>query len=923
MGTKLTYLFSMVLILAAVGAVQADLVSQWTFEEGAGTQVNDVVGGNHGTVSDTPTWIAGVYGGAMEFAGSGSADGTGYRVDCGNDASLDIGSEISLALWIRPDAEDPEGGMETAPMCKALSSASPSWSFQVRYGWGGPQPFMAFTFNTSPRAWAFVGKNMEQGEWQHIACTHDGTTLTCYLNGEETESTPMGAVTNSPAPVLIGSDGWGSDWIGGIDDVRYYNNFLTAEEIVDVMLDGAGPEVADDPVPENEAIDVSRDVTLGWSAGEFADTHDVYLGMVFDDVNDASRTDPMDVLVSQGQSDLAYDPGRLEFGQTYYWRVDEVNAAPDNTIFKGEVWSFATEPLAYPIEGVVATSNAISEADAGPENVVNGSGLDDLGQHSTDAPDMWLGTPSGDDPVWIQFEFDSVYKLHEMQVWNYNIQFEMILGFGLKDVTVEYSNDGVEWMALGDVELAQATASPDYAGNAMVDLQGVAARYVRLTVNSGWGAMGQYGLSEVRFLAIPVLARVPQPANGATGVDINGALVWRAGREAATHEVYLDSDAAAVADGTALVDTLAQSSYSPSALDLGSMYYWKITEVNEAEAISVWEGAIWSFTTQQYLVVDDFESYNDEDNVIYETWIDGWVNETGSTVGYLSAPFAETTIVNSGDQSMPLSYDNAGVATAEADFSLSQDWTANGIQSLSISFQGAAANSGGQLYVKINGTKVAYDGPGADLTDATWQMWSIDLSTVGNVSSVSSLTIGVEGAGAFGIVYIDDIRLYGKVPEDITGAGDAVQGVPNDGDWPGAETPDLAIDDDTATKFLHFKGETEPTGLQITPAAGATIVSGITFTTANDAPERDPVTFELYGSNDSIDGPYTLIASGDIVDFADATEWPRFTQNETDISFANGVAYAHYQVLFPTVRDAGSANSMQIAEVELLGNVAP
>jgi Concanavalin A-like lectin/glucanases superfamily len=263
MGTKLTYLFSMVLILAAVGVTQADLVSQWTFEDGSGTQVSDVVGSNHGTTEGDPTWIAGIYGGAMEFHGTGSADGGGDRIDCGNDASLDIGSEVSLALWIRPDAEDPESGMETAPMCKALSGASPSWCFQVRYGWGGPEPYMAFTFNTSPRAWAFVGKNMEQGEWQHIACTHDGTTLTCYLNGEETDSTPMGAVTNSPAPVLIGSDGWGSDWIGGIDDVRYYSNFLTAEEIVDVMLDGAGPEVADDPVPENEAIDVSRDVTLG------------------------------------------------------------------------------------------------------------------------------------------------------------------------------------------------------------------------------------------------------------------------------------------------------------------------------------------------------------------------------------------------------------------------------------------------------------------------------------------------------------------------------------------------------------------------------------------------------------------------------------------------------------------------------------
>ena len=91
----------------------------------------------------------------------------------------------------------------------------------------------------------------------------------------------------------------------------------------------------------------------------------------------------------------------------------------------------------------------------------------------------------------------------------------------------------------------------------------------------------------------------------------------------------------------------------------------------------------------------------------------------------------------------------------------------------------------------------------------------------------------------------------------------------------------------------------------------------------NDAPDRDPVNFELCGSNGTIDGPYTLIATGDIVDFARADPWPRFTKNETEIAFANDMVYAHYQVLFPTIRNPGGANSMQISEVELLGTVAP
>ena len=161
---------------------------------------------------------------------------------------------------------------------------------------------------------------------------------------------------------------------------------------------------------------------------------------------------------------------------------------------------------------------------------------------------------------------------------------------------------------------------------------------------------------------------------------------------------------------------------------------------------------------------------------------------------------------------------------------------------------------------------------------------------------------------------------------DITAPGDIVQGVPNDGvttgggdnGWPGGEHPALAIDNNVNTKFLHFKGNVEPTGIRVTPLDGPSVVTGIALTTANDATERDPVTFELYGSNESIDGPYELIASGDIVDFAGEAAWPRFTKNATPITFANDKAYAHYQLMFPTVRNPGSANSMQIAEIELL-----
>ena len=163
------------------------------------------------------------------------------------------------------------------------------------------------------------------------------------------------------------------------------------------------------------------------------------------------------------------------------------------------------------------------------------------------------------------------------------------------------------------------------------------------------------------------------------------------------------------------------------------------------------------------------------------------------------------------------------------------------------------------------------------------------------------------------------IGFLGATPVDITAPGDLVVGVPNDNDWPGGESPPLAIDDNVSTKFLHFKGETQPTGIRVTPSTPGTIVGGLSFTTANDAPERDPIAYELYGSNSSINGPYTLIHRGEIADFKGAVAWQRQTKNTTPIQFPNGTPYTHYQLLITAVRNPGGANSMQVAEIELLG----
>ena len=822
----------------------------------------------------------------------------------------------------------------------------------------GGQCFIRFHDGLSAGCWngstEVVNNNIEPspivGETHHYAIVYDGAqTIDYYKDGALIFQSDNGSPKDITRWISWGNirhssvDG-GRQLIGEYESVAFSTFTGTFDPEKDFILP-EGPvsrALAYAPDPAEEATDVLRDTVLNWMPGEFAVAHDVYLGTNWDDVNDADRSDPRGVLVSQAQAGTTYDPAELlEFGQTYYWRIDEVNAAPDNTIFKGAVWSFTAEPFAYPIAGIVATSNGVSQAGSGPENTVDGSGLDDLDQHSTNSADMWqAGAPEGE-ALWIQYEFDRVYQLHELLVWNHNTQFEPLLGFGTKDVTVEYSLDGIDWTALGDVELARATGATTYTYNTTVDLGGVPARYARLVVSSAYGGTGQFGLSEIRFTFVPAHARQPEPADAAIDVDVDAALTWRAGRDAVSHNVYLGTDPASLTPAA----TVSQASFVPD-LVFGNVYYWRVDEVNPDASPDTWEGDLWSFTTAEYATIDDIESYTDDidaGQAVFQTWIDGWTNNTGSLIGYAQSPFAEKTVVHGGRQAMPLEYDNAEApfySEASRTWDAPQDWAGNDARTLRLYFYGAETNAADTLYVAVEDSTgavavVTHPNPEA-LTVAAWQAWTIPYSELAgvNMARVKTMYIGVGNrnaptAGGSGLIFLDDIGfgtpLAYHVPADVTGLGDVVQGVPNDGDWPAAETPDLAIDDNVATKFLHFKGAGEPTGIRVAPAVGPTVVAGLTLTTANDTPGRDPITFELYGSNDGIDGPYTLIAAGEIADFAAEAEWPRFTANATPITFDNDVAYTSYQLLFPDIRGpiGGSVNSMQIAEIELIGVVAP
>jgi hypothetical protein len=760
---KLVCWSSVVLVLALLGAGEVfgvtftagpdpDLVGWWMFDEGQGTTAEDSSGNdNDGTLQGNPAWVAGRLNGALQF------NGTDAYVNCGNGPTLQIQNQITLACWLRTPGF-------TRNWAAIITKGDGSWRLS-RSGETGNSIHMGLngTVVTSANPWFDASKAVTDNQWHHIAGTYDGSYGRIYIDGVQVASlAATGQLNASSNNVLIAENegGTGRYLSGTLDDVRIYRRGLTVAEVQIIMKGYAGP-VADAPNPEDQATDVARDVVLSWLPGAGAATHDVYFGTVLADVNTASRTNPKGVLVSQGQDANTYDPaGLLAFGQTYYWRVDEIAAAPEATTSRGPVWTFTVETYGYAVTPVQATASS-AQTSMGPEKTIDGSGLNAQDQHATTSSAMWLAksTPL---PAWIKYEFDRSYKLYELWVWNSNQSMEAFMGYGAKDVLIEASQDDVTWTAVGAVRrFAQATGKAGYAHNTTVDLGGTVARYVRLTIQKTWSGGAQAGLSEVRFFCTPLAAYGPQPADGTTDVALNATLTWRPGREAVRHNVYFSTEADAVLNGAASAGTVTTHAFDLSSLgvECGRTYYWKVDEVNDAASPAVWPGDLWSFTTIGYVGVDDFESYDDECNRIFFSWVDGYGfsdtpscdmkgsagNGTNSTIGNMQAPFAEQTIVRSGRQAMPMGFDNTMnpfYSEATRQWSTPQSWTSGGVDTLTLYVRGVPT-----AFTSTGTNSFVMNGMGANISGIADEFRFAYKSLAGNGSIIAR----VDGIGATNI----------------------------------------------------------------------------------------------------------------------------------------------------------------------------
>ena len=604
---------------------------------------------------------------------------------------------------------------------------------------------------------------------------------------------------------------------------------VTAEGVVtgDVWtftLAGNVPSVPN-PSDNTDFVDVEG-VSLGWAPAFGATAYDVYLGMNPDNLE----------LLGQVTQTSYEDPDRRLVSETpHYWRLDTVK---DGEVVTGPVWSFKTMPVFAVEEALAAwykfelgegitavdwtrkgnegflvdTTKWINNGYAGGALEFDGDG--DYVQIPRVVEDdwtimLWLRTEDltqggggsrfrTNDSALIDGDFGSQLDNFAMTFISGNIVAGCTIpgvgaGASLSSSTaisdsqwhhVAWTRDSTtgEMVLYIDGALDASETRTDDAWKGTKNSQD----HIKIGAHDYSNSQGFFTgqLDEVKFFSrvlnedeIKVemrpdkrVAFSPEPAPGSVmDQELPVTLAWTPGFGATTHNVYLSTSK----DDLQLISAAQDATeYKAGLLDPGTRH-WQIGEIQADGA--EFKGDIWSFVVAEYLVVDDFEDYNDyPPDEIFSTWIDGYGVETnGSTAGYPEPDFiagehyVETTIVHGGSQSMPLFYEN-NFKYSEATMTLvsGRDWTRRGVGVLSLWFYGDTSNAAERMYVALNGSAVVYhDNPNAAQIGA-WTEWRIDLQVFGvNLTNVNTIALGLGNrnnpvAGGSGTMYFDDIRLY-------------------------------------------------------------------------------------------------------------------------------------------------------------------
>ena len=549
-------------------------------------------------------------------------------------------------------------------------------------------------------------------DWVHLAVVCEGTSAQLYYQGAPAATATLASDLFNVFAVGVNRNS--SRWFAGtIDDLRVYDHALTDAEILGTM-EGKPFPFALNPTPADGALQEADWASLSWLPGSFAVSHDMYFGTGFDDVNSGAE-----------------------------------GTFVGNLGVTSQVVGFPGFPAPDGLEPGTTYYWRIDEVnDADPNSPWKG--------------DIW----SFSIPPKTAYNPDPADGAEFVDP---NAIFTWTGGYGSKLHTV-YLGDNYD-----DVNNAGGglpTGMTDYDPGT---LEREKVLYWR--VDEFDGAETHKG--DIWSLTTPGAVGNPQPANGAADVQTIETLNWTAADNAASHELYFGTDADAVNKATTASPeyvgprALGSESYDPGGLAWDISYAWRVDEVYPTGTV---KGLVWSFETADFILVDDFESYDDVDpapgeagvNRIFDKWIDGFGTTTnGALVGNDMPPYAEQSIVHGGAQSMIYRYDN-NLKTSEATLTLvyPRDWTAEGVTRLSLWFRGASANATDRMFVALNGTSVVYHDDASATQITGWQQWVIDLEAFAgvNLTNVNTITIGIgtknsPAAGGAGTMYFDDIRL--------------------------------------------------------------------------------------------------------------------------------------------------------------------
>jgi hypothetical protein len=266
----------------------------------------------------------------------------------------------------------------------------------------------------------------------------------------------------------------------------------------------------------------------------------------------------------------------------------------------------------------------------------------------------------------------------------------------------------------------------------------------------------------------PTKAKVPYPANNATGVSPYVVMTWVQGDSAAFHDIYFGTDANSVLDANTSTTGIYQgsqsrdaNSFEPTGLELNKKYYWRIDEVNEP---NIYKGNLWQFTVADNALIDDFESYADTNAMLIP-----WSNAgTGGTLSLATSGGHDKA------KTMKFDYNNSGAPyySEAQDAAVDFDWTIAGVVAIDIWFKGNAGNAAVPMYAALEDNNshpvaVVTNSDPNIVKSAEWQVWRIKLSDFNgvNLSNVKKFYIGFgdrsnPAAGGSGTVYFDDISLY-------------------------------------------------------------------------------------------------------------------------------------------------------------------